>query len=170
MIETRTVEGSAPVPRSGAGGSAVSDIEQLIGVLSKESLGGFRTTEFYVVILTWLLLLSTLIWHRDFSSLVVPIATLAAGIASAAYAISRAITKSGRAKAVAAIMANQAGALTGVTARAESATAQAESLATDIQALRTALNQLPSAGTSSHLDVAGEPSFAWEEGHRPPPQ
>jgi hypothetical protein len=117
--------------------SAVSDIEQLIGALSKESLGGFRTTEFYVVILTWLLPLATLIWHRDFSSLAVPLSTLAAGIANAAYAISRAMTKSGRAKAVAAIAANPAGAI------AAGAT-QVKSLAADIQALRTALDQLPS--------------------------
>jgi len=117
--------------------SAVSDIEQLVGALSKESLGGFRTTEFYVVILTWLLPLATLIWHRDFSSLAVPLSTLAAGIANAAYAISRAMTKSGRANAIAAIAANPAGAI-------GAGAAQAESLAADIQALRTALDQLPS--------------------------
>ena len=115
---------------------AVSDIEQVIGALSKEGFGGFRTTEFYVVILTWLLPLATLIWHRDFSSLAVPLSTLAAGIANAAYAISRAMTKSGRANAVAAIAANPAGSLA-------SGAAQAASLAADIQALRTALDQLP---------------------------
>jgi hypothetical protein len=119
-----------------APGSAASDLEQVIGALSKEGLGGFRTTEFYVVILTWLLPLATLIWHRDFSSLAVPLSTLAAGIANAAYAISRAMTKSGRANAVAAIAANPAGAIA-------SGAAQAERLAADIQALRTALDQLP---------------------------
>lgn len=130
--------------------SAVSDIEQLIGALSKESLGGFRTTEFYVVILTWLLPLATLIWHRDFSSLAVPLSTLAAGIANAAYAISRAMTKSGRAKAVAAIAANPAGAI------AAGAT-QAKSLAADIQALRTALDQLP-PDTPRSLGASGAAS------------
>ncbi len=145
MTETLTVAGPASAPRSGAGGPAVSDIEGLIGALSKESLGGFRTTEFYVVILTWLLPLATLIWHRDFSSLAVPLSTLAAGIANAAYAISRAVTKSGRAKAVAAITTNPPGAITSVAT-------QVENLATDIQALRTALNQLPSPDTQKQLD------------------
>ena len=119
------------------GGSAVSDIDKIIGALSKEGLGGFRTTEFYVVILTWLLPLATLIWHRDFSSLAVPLSTLAAGIANAAYAISRAMTKSGRANAVAAIAANPAGAIA-------AGASQAESLAAEIQALRSALDKLPS--------------------------
>jgi hypothetical protein len=135
MTEVLTVAGDAAAPRSEAGGSAVSDIEQLVGALSKEGFGGFRTTEFYVVILTWLLPLATLIWHRDFSSLAVPLSTLAAGIANAAYAISRAMTKSGRAQAVAAITTNPAGAVASVAT-------QAESLSTEIQALRTALNQL----------------------------
>ena len=130
--------------------SAVSDIEQLIGALSKESLGGFRTTEFYVVILTWLLPLATLIWHRDFSSLAVPLSTLAAGIANAAYAISRAMTKRGRANAVAAIAANPAGAI-------GAGAAQAESLAADIQALRAALDQLPS-DTPRSLGASGAAS------------
>jgi hypothetical protein len=142
MTGTLTVEGPASAPLSGAAAPAVSDIEGLIAALSKESLGGFRTTEFYVVILTWLLPLATLIWHRDFSSLAVPLSTLAAGIANAAYAISRAMTKSGRAKAVAAITANPAGAIASVAT-------QAENLATDIQALRTALNNLPSPGTQN---------------------
>ena len=131
-----------PAVTAATRGSGVSDVEQLIGALSKEGLGGFRTTEFYVVILTWLLPLATLIWHRDFSSLAVPLSTLAAGIANAAYAISRAMTKSGRANAVAAFAANPGGAIA-------AGAAQAESLAADIQALRTALNQVPPATPKS---------------------
>jgi hypothetical protein len=119
-----------------AGGPVVTDIEQLVDALGKENFNGFRTTEFYVVILTWLLPLVTLIWHRDFSSLAVPLSTLAAGIANAAYAISRAMTKSGRAKAVAAISANPARAIA-------SGASVAENLAADIQALRAALDKLP---------------------------
>jgi hypothetical protein len=117
-------------------GSPEFDVEQLAEALSKENFKGFRTTEFYVVILTWLLPLATLIWHRDFSSLAVPLSTLAAGIANAAYAISRAVTKSGRAKAIATIVANPAGTAT-------SAVSDVGGLAADIQALRIALDKLP---------------------------
>jgi hypothetical protein len=145
MTDTLAVKEPASAPRSVAGGSAASDIEGLIGAITKEGLGGFRTTEFYVVILTWLLPLATLIWHRDFSSLAVPLSALAAGIANAAYAISRAMTKSGRAKAVAAITTNPAGAVGSVAT-------QAENLATEIQALRTALNQLPPPDTHTSAD------------------
>lgn len=124
-----------------AGGSALS-VEQLAAALSKENFQGFRTTEFYVVILTWLLPLATLIWHRDFSSLAVPLATVAAGIANAAYAISRAMTKSGRAKAIAAVAANPAGAISG-------GVAELESLAAAIESLRNALDKLPPAASPS---------------------
>jgi hypothetical protein len=132
---------------SQTGGSAVYDVGQLVEALSKENFRGFRTTEFYVVILTWLLPLATLIWHRDFSSLAVPLSTLAAGIANAAYAISRAVTKSGRAKAIATITANPVGAIA-------SGASTAESLAADIQALRSALDKLP-ASSPAPLGAAG---------------
>jgi len=132
---------------SQTGGPAVYDVEQLVEALSKENFKGFRTTEFYVVILTWLLPLATLIWHRDFSSLAVPLSTLAAGIANAAYAISRAVTKSGRAKAIATITANPSGAIA-------SGASTLESLAADVQALRTALDKLP-ANSPAVLGVAG---------------
>ena len=132
---------------SQTGGPAVYDVEQLVEALSKENFKGFRTTEFYVVILTWLLPLATLIWHRDFSSLAVPLSTLAAGIANAAYAISRAVTKSGRAKAIATIAANPSGAIA-------SGASTMELLAADVQALRTALDKLP-ANSPAVLGVAG---------------
>jgi RHS repeat-associated protein len=139
-------ERSEPVS-SQTGGSAVDEVEQLVEALSKENFKGLRTTEFYVVILTWLLPVATLIWHRDFSSLAVPLSTLAAGIANAAYAISRAMTKSGRARAIAAITANPAGAIA-------SGASTAESLAADIQALRSALEKLP-ADSPAPLAAAG---------------
>jgi hypothetical protein len=44
-----------------ADGSAVCNIEQLAEALSKENFNGFRTSEFDVVILTWLLW-----WPRSF--------------------------------------------------------------------------------------------------------
>ena len=131
-----------------AAGSAGFDVEQLVEALGKENFKGFRTTEFYVVMLTWLLPLATLIWHRDFSSLAVPLSTLAAGVANAAYAISRAVTKNGRAKAVAAIVANPAGA-------AISGASDAERLATDIKALRIALDSFQRTHSARWADKAG---------------
>jgi hypothetical protein len=153
MTNTLAVKGPASTPRSGAVGSAASDIEGLIGAISKEGFGGFRTTEFYVVILTWLLPLATLIWHRDFSSLAVPLSTLAAGIANGAYAISRAMTKSGRARAVAAIT-------TSPTVAIGSVATQVENLASEFQALRTALNQIPPPDTSKSTDESSATDVA----------
>ena len=68
---------------------------------------GFRTTEFWVTILTLLMPLATLIWHQDFSSQIQSLAIVAAGLASAFYAAARSLRKAStdksRATAVAAV-------------------------------------------------------------------
>jgi hypothetical protein len=61
---------------------------------------GYRTTEFWLTIAIWILPILMLIFHKNLSSLAVPLATLAAGIANSAYTISRALIKNGHANAV----------------------------------------------------------------------
>jgi len=65
---------------------------------------GLLTTEFWVTVVTLLLPLGTLVLHRDLSDYVQVIAFAASAVATAAYAISRALAKSGQvtAKAIAA--------------------------------------------------------------------
>jgi hypothetical protein len=100
--------GLAGVPAAGtasAGGlvSDVSGLAQLVASIDHDGRSGWRTTEFWVSVSTWLLPILTLVWHHDLSSLAVPLAVIAAAAAQAAYTISRAITKKGHATAVASI-------------------------------------------------------------------
>jgi hypothetical protein len=85
--------------------SAVSGLGQLVSSLEHDGRSGWKTTEFWVSITTWLLPIFTLIWHRDLSSLAVPLAVVAAGAAQAVYTISRAIAKKGHATAIASLVA-----------------------------------------------------------------
>jgi hypothetical protein len=97
--------GSAPAV------SAVSELTglgQLIGSIGHDGRTGWKTTEFWASITTWLLPILTLVFHRDLSSLAMPLAVIAAGGAQAAYTISRAITKKGHATAVASMAAGPA--------------------------------------------------------------
>jgi hypothetical protein len=92
-------------------GSVVADLTglgQLIGSIDHDGRTGWKTTEFWASITTWLLPILTLIFHRDLSSLAVPLSVVAAGAAQAAYTISRAITKKGHATAVASMAATSA--------------------------------------------------------------
>ena len=66
---------------------------------------GLRTSEGWVALLTLLLPAATLIFHQDFSGQVQAVAAAAAGITTAAYTISRALTKSAQVKASAAVSA-----------------------------------------------------------------
>jgi hypothetical protein len=92
-------------------GSVVADLTglgQLIGSIDHDGRTGWKTTEFWASITTWLLPILTLIFHRDLSSLAVPLSVVAAGAAQAAYTISRAITKKGHATAIASMAATSA--------------------------------------------------------------
>jgi hypothetical protein len=66
---------------------------------AQEPKPGFQTTEFWVVILTALLPLLTLIFHKDFTNQVQTWATAAAGLATVIYIISRSFVKSAYARA-----------------------------------------------------------------------
>ncbi len=60
---------------------------------------GWQTTEFYVTILTACLPLLTAVFNQDFSGQVQSWAAVAAGVATAAYAVSRGMSKQSVAKA-----------------------------------------------------------------------
>ena len=64
---------------------------------------GYLTTEFWVTLITLLLPFITLVFGKDLSNQVPTIAMAAAGLAAACYALSRALTKSARSKAITAI-------------------------------------------------------------------
>ncbi|HEY6478440.1 MAG TPA: hypothetical protein VIZ00_00330 [Streptosporangiaceae bacterium] len=85
--------------------SEVSGLAQLVTSLEHDGRSGWKTTEFWASITTWLLPILTLIWHRDLTSLAVPLAVVAAAGAQAVYTISRAITKKGHAAAIASMAA-----------------------------------------------------------------
>ncbi|HMH90766.1 MAG TPA: hypothetical protein VK586_06725 [Streptosporangiaceae bacterium] len=102
--------GRADVPGAAAAtpGSLVTEVSglpQLVRSLEHDGRSGWKTTEFWVSITTWLLPILTLIWHRDLSSLAVPLAVVAAGAAQAVYTISRAVAKKGHATAIASLAA-----------------------------------------------------------------
>ena len=102
--------GPADVPAAAAvtPGSLVSEVSglaKLISSLEHDGRSGWKTTEFWASITTWLLPILTLIWHRDLTSLAVPLAVVAAAAAQAVYTISRAITKKGHAAAIASMAA-----------------------------------------------------------------
>jgi hypothetical protein len=65
---------------------------------AQEPKPGFQTTEFWVVILTAMLPLFTLIFHKDFTSEVQTWAAVAAGLATVIYTISRSFVKSAYAR------------------------------------------------------------------------
>jgi hypothetical protein len=67
--------------------------------IQTEPKAGLQTTEFWVTVVTLLLPVLTLIFHKDFSNQVEAIATVAAAIATAAYSVSRALAKSALVKA-----------------------------------------------------------------------
>jgi hypothetical protein len=102
---------TAVAPAGGAAGappslvSEVSGLAHLITSLEHDGRSGWKTTEFWASITTWLLPILTLIWHRDLTSLAVPLSVIAAAAAQAVYTISRAITKKGHATAVASVAA-----------------------------------------------------------------
>jgi hypothetical protein len=112
---------TAVAPADGAAGappslvSEVSGLAQLITSLEHDGRSGWRTTEFWASITTWLLPILTLIWHRDLTSLAVPLSVIAAAAAQAVYTISRAITKKGHAAAVASVAAASPALLAAVT-------------------------------------------------------
>lgn len=127
----------------------------VIATLDADVRRGYRTTEFWVAISTWLLPILALFLHKDLSSLAVPLATLAAGIANGLYAVSRALTKSGHAQALAAASGPHSAAASGIDAAA--ITAWATSMAGAVQALTAALASKPGppvAGTVTNRDPA----------------
>jgi hypothetical protein len=77
--------------------------QQVISALTVDARSGYRTTEFWIAITTWMLPILALIFHRDLSSLAMPLSAVAAGGANAAYSVSRAVTKNGHSKAIAAV-------------------------------------------------------------------
>jgi hypothetical protein len=83
----------------------LSGLPQLVSSLEHDGRSGWKTTEFWASITTWLLPILALIWHRDLSSLAVPLAVVAAAAAQAVYTISRSITKKGHATAIASMAA-----------------------------------------------------------------
>lgn len=54
---------------------------------------GLRTTEFWITLLTALLPALTIVFHRDFTTQVQTWATVAAGIATAVYVVTRGFVK-----------------------------------------------------------------------------
>jgi hypothetical protein len=112
-----------------------------------------RTTEFWVAVTTWLLPILTLIFHENLSNLAVPLATLAAGFANGAYAISRSIVKSGHAAAVATAGTNASPAASSHLDLTE-LTTWVSTMAGAVQALTTALSTTaaPPPGASTRHD------------------
>jgi hypothetical protein len=112
---------TAAAPAEGAPGvpaglvSEVSGLAQLITSLEHDGRSGWKTTEFWASITTWLLPILTLIFHRDLTSLAVPLSVIAAAAAQAVYTISRAITKKGHAAAVASVAAASPALLAAIT-------------------------------------------------------
>lgn len=113
--------GLAPRPAAPAGVLSTADA---ISAMSHDARSGWRTTEFWLAITTWLLPILALVFHRDLSSLAMPLAAVGAGVANAAYSVSRAIAKNGHAQAVATVVAGAAtraaaGPAAGATAAAD---------------------------------------------------
>jgi len=128
---------------------------------------GFRTTEFWVTILTLLLPLATLIWHQDFSSQIQSLAVVAAGLASAIYAVARSVRKASTDKSRAAAVAAVSQVTTPVPAApAPEATAavsgeapvgQREMSPTEVDLLRALVRSLHAAPTPSKATSNGQP-------------
>lgn len=120
-----------------------TDPQAAIAALPTDFRNGWRTSEFWVAIATWLLPLLTVVLHKDLSNLAVPLASLAAGLANGAYAISRAITKSSHNALTAATVS---AATTSSAASAEpkldvaAVTTWVSTMAGAVQALTAALN------------------------------
>jgi hypothetical protein len=83
---------------------ATWDAQQTMQALDASFRSGPRTTEFYMAVAMWVLPILTLIFHTNLSSLAVPLATIAAGVANGAYVISRAVTKNSQVNAMATVM------------------------------------------------------------------
>jgi hypothetical protein len=133
--------------------SEVSGLAQLVSSIEHDGRSGWKTTEFWVSITTWLLPILTLIWHRDLSSLAVPLAVVAAGAAQAVYTISRAITKKGHAAAIAS-MATASPAMLAAVSPAAAPAPGALATPTPTAALGAPAMSAPTAGLSS-LDRQG---------------
>jgi hypothetical protein len=149
---TQPMVAPQPVPPEPAQSVPAVPPQGVIATLDADVRRGYRTTEFWVAISTWLLPILALFLHKDLSSLAVPLATLAAGIANGLYAVSRALTKSGHAQAVAAASGPHSAA-SGIDAAA--ITAWATSMAGAVQALTAALASKPGppvAGTAPVTD------------------
>jgi len=80
--------------------AATPDPAQVIASINAGLRRGPRTTEFWLTLSTWILPILTIILHQNLGSLAVPLATFVTGIANAAYAISRSLTKTGSLSAV----------------------------------------------------------------------
>jgi trimeric autotransporter adhesin len=130
----------------------VSGLAQLVNSVAHDGRSGWKTTEFWASITTWLLPVLTLVFHRDLSSLATPLAVVAAGAAQAVYTISRAITKKGHATA----LASMATASPAMLAAASSASASASAAAL---AASSAAPTAPSALAATGAG-AGSPGLA----------
>ncbi len=85
---------------------AVSEVEKLIEALGglMDPKTGYRTTEFWVTVLTHVAWVVAVVFHRDLSNYVPAAAVLAAAIATAVYSVSRGQVKSAHAGMVRAAM------------------------------------------------------------------
>ena len=129
-------------PAAAAGLDAAQTIQSLDAAFRR----GPQTSEFYLAIATWVLPILTLIWHKDLSSLAVPLSAVAAGIANGAYAISRAVTKNSHASAVAAVgTAAAAPTSTSVTAAPAASTVDIDDVATWAASMAGAISALTAA-------------------------
>jgi hypothetical protein len=118
---------------------AAWDAQQTMQTLEASFRSGPRTTEFYMAVAMWVLPVLTLIFHTDLSSLAVPLATIAAGIANAAYVISRAITKHSHVNAMANVAMSAAPQPSAPALDVSAVASWMSSMAAAVQALTAAL-------------------------------
>ena len=158
-VPAGAASGSGPADAPAAGPASllaeVSGLAQLVNSVAHDGRSGWKTTEFWASITTWLLPVLTLVFHRDLSSLATPLAVVAAGAAQAVYTISRAITKKGHATA----LASMATASPAMLAAASSASASASAAA--LAASSGAPTALPAPAAPSATGAgAGSPGLA----------
>jgi hypothetical protein len=156
-VPAGAASGSGPADAPVAGPASllaeVSGLAQLVNSVAHDGRSGWKTTEFWASITTWLLPVLTLVFHRDLSSLATPLAVVAAGAAQAVYTISRAITKKGHATA----LASMATASPAMLAAASSASASVSSAAPAVSSAAPASPAAASTGAGSP-GLAGLPA------------
>jgi hypothetical protein len=159
-VPAGAASGSGPADAPAAGPASllaeVSGLAQLVNSVAHDGRSGWKTTEFWASITTWLLPVLTLVFHRDLSSLATPLAVVAAGAAQAVYTISRAITKKGHATA----LASMATASPAMLAAASSASASVSSAAPAVSSAAPAVSSAAPASPAAASTGAGSPGLA----------